>query len=113
MLPFALQVGVGTIEYWSMTYGEIKGTIDAYRTNEKRRIREVAVFNHIQANLIGLSVARLMNDKAKYPTLREAYPLIFADLEDEKPAHQDWQVAKARLLQYAEANNKKMRGDVK
>ena len=96
-----------------MTYGEIVATIEAYKANEKLRVREVAVFNHSLANLIGLSVARLMNDKAKYPTLREAYPLIFADLEDEKPAHQDWKVAKERLLQYAEANNKKMRGDVK
>ena len=113
MLPFALQVGIDVREYWSMTYGEIADTISAYKDNEKLRIREVASFQYSLANLIGLSVARLMNSDAEYPSLKEAYPTIFADMEDAVPVQQDWQVAKARLLQYAEANNKKERGDVK
>lgn len=49
-----------------------------------------------------------MNDKAEYPSLKEAYPGIFSDIVEE-PVKQDWRLAKARILQYAEANNKKKR----
>ena len=53
-------------------------------------------------------MARLINDEAEYPSLKEAYPGIFSDIVEE-PVQQDWRLAKARLLQYAEANNKKVR----
>lgn len=108
ILPFALQSGISISEYWYLTYGEIKATIEAHQANTKLRIREQASLHHSLANLIGISVARLMNDKAEYPSLKEAYPGIFSDLVDEKEP-QDWRIAKARLLQYAEANNKKER----
>ena len=109
ILPPALQSGVSISEYWYLTYGEIKATIDAHQANQKLHTREQASQNHSLANLIGLSVARLINDEAEYPSLKEAYPGIFSDIVDE-PVQQDWRLAKARLLQYAEANNKK-RGD--
>jgi hypothetical protein len=110
MLPTALQIGISVYGYWSMTYGEIIMSIEAFNENERLRIREVASSNHQLANLIGLSVARIMNKDAEYPSLKEAFPNIFDDLiEKIEPVQQDWQVAKARLLQYAEANNKKER----
>lgn len=52
-----------------------------------------------------------MDDKVKYPSLKEAYPSMFDDIEEEVP-QQDWEISKIRMLQYAEANNKKMRGEV-
>jgi len=110
LLPIALQTGIGAYEYWRMTYSEIIMTIDAYKENERLRVREVAGFNYQLANLIGMSVARIMSEKAEYPSLKAAFPNIFEDLEDAQPVVQDWQVAKARLLQYAEANNKKRGG---
>lgn len=109
MLPIALQCKINMFEFWEMTYGEIVMTIEAYRENERLRIREVASFNWNLGNLIGLSVNRLMDKNAEYPSLKESFPSVFSDLEDEEPVQQDWQVAKARILQYAEANNKKKR----
>jgi len=112
MLPIALQVGISAYGYWEMTYGEIVDTIDAYKENDRLRIREIASFNYQQANLIGMSVARIMSDKAKFPSLKEAFPNIFNDLEDKVEPVQDWQIAKARLMEYAESNNKKKRGEI-
>lgn len=113
MLPAALQSGIRILEYWELTFGEIVSTISAYREGENMRIRETATFNYSLANLIGLSVARLMDEKAEYPSLKKAYPTLFDDIiEDDRPVQQDWEIAKARLMQYAEANNKKERGDV-
>ena len=110
MLPIALQVGISAYDYWSMTYGEIIDSIKAFKENERLRVREVAGFNYQLANLIGLSVARIMDKDAKYPSLKESFPNIFDDLiENDEPIQQDWQIAKARLMEYAEANNKKER----
>lgn len=109
MLPIALQCNINTFDFWNMTYGEINDTINANRETNRLRVREVASFNHSLGNLIGLSVARLMDKKTKYPTLKEAFSDIFSDLEDNKPNVENEEVTKARLLKYAESNNRKKR----
>jgi len=114
MLPTSLESGISIMDYWNMTYGEIVLTIENYRAKELERKREVAGFNYNLANLIGLSVARIMDNKAEYPPLCNAFPGLFDEVVEEvKPVQQDWKLSKARFLQYAEANNKKKRGDVK
>ena len=109
MLPIALQCGINTFQFWEMTYGEISVTVDAHRETSRLRVREVAGFNHSLANLIGLSVARLMDKKSKYPTLKEAFPGMFDDLESNNPITESEDITKAKLLQYAEFNNRKKR----
>jgi len=112
MLPIALQVGISAYGFWEMTYGEIVMTIEAFKENERLRIREIAGFNYQLANLIGLSVARIMDKDAEYPTIQKAFPNIFNELADrEEPQEEDWQVTKAKMLQYAEAVNRE-RGDI-
>ena len=108
MLPIALQSGIKVLDYWFMTYIEIIDTIKAFREVERQRIREVASFNHSLANLIALSMARLENDKAEYPTLKQSFPGLFNDIDD-TPKQQNSEVMKERFLRYADANNKKMR----
>jgi len=110
MLPIALQSGISVMDYWFLTYGEIVDTVKAYRENDRLRIREVATFNHSLANLIGLSVARLMDKSSEYPTLKGAYPNLFDDvIEDNTPVQQNAEIMKERFMKYAEANNKKVR----
>lgn len=113
LLPAALQCGITVSDFWEMTYGEIVITIKAKNEVEKNRIREAATLNHHLANLIGLSVARLMDKNAKYPSLQEAFPGMFDDIvqEQQAPKQQDWRVAKERLMQYAEAHNRKRGGN--
>jgi len=96
------------LDYWYLTYGEIKATIEAKQANIKLRIREQASLDHRLANLFGLSMARLQSDKVEFPSLKEAYPNIFSDLVEEEP-QEDWEVSKIKMIQYAEANNKKVR----
>lgn len=114
MLPFALQVGIDVIEYWDYTYGEIVASIKAHKENDRLRVREIAGFNYGLANLIGLSVARIMDDKAEFPSLKKAYPNIFSDLKEESEV-EPWKVTKAKMLQNAEIVNdsNRRRGDVK
>ena len=113
MLPLALQVGIGVFDYWDLTYGEIAMSIIAYRDNEDKRVKEIASANHSLANLIGISCSRLIDSKATYPSLAKAFPNLFDEVEQEDA--QDWRVAKARMLEYTNASNKKFKkeGDVK
>jgi len=64
------------------------------------------MMDHRLADLIGLSVNRLINKNATFPSLSEAYPHL---LEEGRSEKKDWRVVKQRLLQYAEANNSKRR----
>jgi len=109
MLLIALQSEISINDYWNMTYGEILLSVEAYRETNRLRVREVASFNHSLANLIALSVNRLLDKKAKYPSLKESFPNLFSDLKDKQEIVEDEDVTKARLLQYMESNNRKKR----
>ena len=85
--------------------------IESFNRREKARVQEVASMTYQSANLIGLSVARLMNEKATFPTLQEAFPSLFDELVvDTTPKQQDWMLMKDRLTQYTAAHNNKIGG---
>lgn len=109
LLPTALQCGVKIFEFWDLTYGEIILIINAHNANLKAKMQQEAALNHQHANLIGLSVARLMDKNAEYPSLYEAYPNLFEELKPQ-PVVEDWQIIKDRLMRYADAHNQKKGG---
>ena len=108
MLPIALQCGINILDYWFLTYGEIVDTVKAFREVDRLRIREVATFNYSLATLISKGIARVLDGKSDYPSLKGAYPGIFTDI-DETPVQQNAEIMKERFMKYAEANNKKVR----
>lgn len=104
MFPFAIEAGIDAKEIWYYTIPEINAAIVGY----KKRLATKAAMDYKLADLIGSSVARLMSQNAKFPKLAEAYPGL---IEPERPAQQNWQVAKERLLRYADSHNAKRRGE--
>lgn len=92
------------------TYGEIVDIINVYNKKQKQDLQREASMDYQLANLIGMSVGRLMDKKAKMPPLEEAYSSLF-DRKDEdgKPKQQDWRIFKARMMQYANSHNAKQR----
>lgn len=106
----ALIAGLDYERYWEYTYGEIIGYIKAYNKRKQDDMKTQATFCHAQANLIGMSVARLMDDKSKYPSLYESFPGLFkeeAAREEELRKEREWQLYKARIMEYSIANNSK------
>ena len=68
------------------------------------------VLQYKLADLIGASVARVISNKAKFPSLYEAYPGAFdEEREAESKRQQDWRITKERLLQYTAAHNIKQK----
>lgn len=80
--------------------------MDAFNKAEMRRMKEEAINTYQLADLIGISVSRLMNEKATYPAIHEVYPNLF-DAPEPKEQQQDWRIMKERLMGFANAHNKK------
>jgi len=106
LLPICLECGVNIFDFWELTYGEIILVVNNYKQKEKARIQETAYFNYALANLIGISVARLIDKNAVYPSIHEVFPNIFVDAAV-KPQQQDWRIAKDRMMKFTTAHNKK------
>lgn len=103
-----MSYGLTEADFWSMTFAEIERAIKAKKQQEKRK----AEFDHILANLIGLSVARIYNKSNTYPTLAEAYPSLFdrvAEAEDLQKKKDE--LSAIRFKQFALSHNKKFGGD--
>lgn len=86
--------------------------IKAYNRKRLDDMKLQATMNHSLANLIGLSVARIMDSKSHYPTLFEAYPTLFAEeAEREERIRQEneWKLYKARIMEYSMSHNKKIK----
>ena len=111
-----LMIGMTHVQFWEATYGEIIDLLNAHNKNKKEELQQEASMNYQLANLIGVSVGRLMDKKAKMPSLEEAYPTLFEKKEEKtkEPPQQDWRIFKARMMQYAGAhNNKQKKKEVK
>lgn len=76
MLIQCLAIGLSRQEFFQSTLKGIIQCVDAYKAQQQSKMEEQAYFDWQLANLIGISVARLLSKEAKYPKLEEAYPFI-------------------------------------
>lgn len=112
LLPNAMKAGVSYADFWDLTYGEIMLHIKVHNEVKVDELKAQAAQQHSLANLIGMSVARLMDKEAKFPTLYECYPELFAEeakKEQEEMAEKEWKLYKARIMEYSMANNAKQK----
>ena len=76
MLVQCLSIVLSRQEFFQSTLKEVIQCVEAYKTQQQNKLEEQAFFSWQTANLIGISVARLLSKDAKYPKLEEAYPFI-------------------------------------
>lgn len=67
------------MQYWDMTYYEISTYIKAYNNRQKYELQKQASMDYKLADLISISLSRLLDKNTKFPTVYEAYPSIFDD----------------------------------
>lgn len=69
------------------------------------------MFDYIEADLIGRSIARIYNSSNKMPTIEEAYPAIF-NTEDIEAKRQEKQaeLSALRFKEFAKSHNRKYSG---
>lgn len=79
LLDKCMEIGMTENEYWNSTYGEVKRYVEAYSKRSNNKLKEKLSINHNLGDLIGLSIARLLDKDSKYPDLYEMYPELFKD----------------------------------
>ena len=75
----ALECGMDEDKFWNSTYGEVIRYIIAYNNKLKYDIKMSLRASHLTADLVGISVARLLNSEVKYPEITEMYPELFEE----------------------------------
>lgn len=66
-------------KFWSSTYGEVIRYIMAYNNKVKNDIKMQLRAAHLTADLVGISVARLLDSEIKFPDITEMYPELYAE----------------------------------
>ena len=112
MLNNALDYGITEFDFWSMTFAELERVVASRKRVDRQRVQEIATLNHIHAALVGRAFGAAMDNKNDYPTLHEAYPNLFEDVEaiqKKKEEKQELinQLSIIRFKQFAQSYNKR------
>lgn len=110
LLQPALNVGLAESDFWDMT----KAEVERYMEGAVWRLRMQAQFDYKLADLIGVSVARLLDKDVNMPGIKEAYAAIFdEESEEEKQAKQqeaNMENSINRFLAFAQQHNARHKG---
>lgn len=77
------------------------------------RMRSQAQFDYSLANLIGVSVARIMSNDVEFPPIEKVYPDLFESVAEERAEVQEeiaTQNSINHFMEFAMKHNAKMRG---
>lgn len=107
LLEKCMSIGMREEDFYHSTLAQINRYVESYNKQQENQLQEKAYFDYQLANLIGLSVSRLLNKNAKYPEFRKAYPFIKRGTE--KEVDEEWEMEKQhiKLMEWAEQMNKK------
>lgn len=110
LLQPAINLGLEEERFWEMTIAEIQ----RYTDGATWRLKTKAQFDYILANLIGVSVARVVSSEAEFPSIEKVYPVLFEEeaLEAKrKQAEEDTVLtnSKNRFLEFALKHNARMK----
>lgn len=89
-----------------MTFAEILRRMESYKRKMESRMKEQAEFHYILADLIGISIARILDKDVKYPSIDKVYPKLFKKSE-EQIEKEKTDISVARFMQFANAHNAK------
>ena len=103
-------MGLDEERFWEMTIAEVV----RFTEGATWRMKTQAQFDYMLANLIGISVARVVSSEAEYPSIEKVYPTLFADEAIELERQQTEEEAaitnsKNRFLEFALKHNARLR----
>jgi hypothetical protein len=75
----ALECEMDEDKFWNSTYGEVVRYIMAYNNKLKADIKMSLRSAHLTADLVGVSVARLLDSDITFPGITEIYPELFEE----------------------------------
>lgn len=112
LLQPAINLGLSEFDFWNMT----KAEIERYMEGAIWRMKTKAQFDYCLADLIGVSVARVMSNEVEYPPIDKVYPTLFQNTAAEEKQRQEEEAriedSKNRFLEFALKHNARMREGV-
>lgn len=115
LLQPAINLGLLESTFWEMTPAEV----ERFSKGAVWRLQSQAQFDYSLANLIGISVGRIMGGN-NYPTIEEVYPDLFQEqltaqnkeLKEQKEEEIRMTNSKNRFMEFALKHNAKMKKGV-
>lgn len=108
LLQQCMSIGMREEDFYNSTLAQITRYVESYNKQQQNKLQEKAYFDYQLANLIGVSVSRLLSKNAKYPAFEKVYPFITQSTQA-KDINEEWEmeVQRNRLCEWAEQMNKK------
>jgi hypothetical protein len=110
LLQPSINLGLDEERFWEMTVAEIQ----RYMDGAIWRMKSQAQFDYSLANLIGVSVARIMSNDVSYPQIEEVYPDLFEDEIKEKRRQKEEELkinnSVNNFMAFAMKHNSKIKG---
>ena len=98
----AVQIGISSTDFWSMTFDEIMVQVEANKKRHENELREKAMFDYSQQRMAIFA----FNDPKNFPKFEEAYPFLAViekkvkqGLSDEEQRQQDMERDQAIMMQ--------------
>ena len=107
LLEQCMSIGMREEEFYKSTLAQVTRYVEAYNKQQQSELQEKAYFDYQLANLIGMSVSRLLSKDAKYPEFKKAYPFIGNDAQERVDEQWEMEVQRIKLREWAEQMNKK------
>lgn len=114
LLPLAIEAGIRSSEFFSMTLEEIEMILKSYAKKEKEREREEAGRLYMLASLIVKGTGIYHGNKYRYPKFYDLFPM-FKDEEtdplkkEEQIKEESWKKDQRSMISIAEYFNKRNR----
>lgn len=113
VLNNALDYGINEFDFWNMTLAELNRAAESKKRVQKIQAREKAYYDYILADLVGRSIARIHSSSHRYPTIYEAYPVLFeAEAIEESIQEKKDELSVLRFKQFAQSYNTKYNKEV-
>jgi len=94
LYPQAVEAGISSTEYWSMTFDEIMVQVEANKKRHENKLREQAMFDYSQQRMAIFA----FDDPKNFPKFEEAYPFLKQIKEEVKEAVSEEGMRKKELL---------------
>lgn len=94
LYPQAVEAGISSTEYWSMTFDEIMVQVEANKKRHENKLREQAMFDYSQQRMAIFA----FNDPKNFPKFEEAYPFLKQIKEEVKEAVSEEEMRKKEML---------------
>ena len=103
-------MGLPEKEFWEMT----KAEVERYLEGAVWRMKSKAQFDYLLADLFGISIARILDSEAKFPSLEQIYPSLFEGDPEEEDSEEAIRMENSlnRFMEFALKHNAKLREGV-